>query len=145
MTSLRKPPWLSLGLLLITYSTLGWLLSAYSNSWWPWAITVVGVLLLAKAMSSPWAIVRDGFVQLFKSDSRTFLVAVVIALLTVVIITWLHIFTHALVVISSGILVRLDTQSAGLSEPQVFVLMLVGALLGIGLGALVHIFMGVEV
>jgi len=37
-------------------------------------------------------------------------------LLSVVIITWLHIFAHALVIISAGTLVKLDAQTAGLSE-----------------------------
>jgi 4-hydroxybenzoate polyprenyltransferase len=53
MPTLKKVPWLSIALLLATYSTLGWLLSAYHNPWFVWVIVVVGILLLAAALSSP--------------------------------------------------------------------------------------------
>ena len=139
MPTLKQAPWISLGLLLVTYSILGWLLSAFSNSWWLWASFLLCVLLSAKALSASWTTIRDSLFELFKSDSRTFLVAVTTAFLTVVIITWLHIFVHAMVAVSSGILVRLDLQTVGLSERQVFWVLLGVSLAGLGLGVAAQI------
>jgi hypothetical protein len=134
MPTLKKFPWVSLTLLLVTYSTLGWLLIAFHDPLIVWVIVVVGVLLLAAALSSPWSRIRDGLARLFKSDTRAFLVAVVAAFLSVVIITWLHIFAHALVTISAGTLVKLDAQTAGLTERQTFWLLSIVSLVGLGLG-----------
>lgn len=142
MLTWKKIPWLSLVLLLVTYSTLGWILSAFSESWFIWMLTILGIVLLDLWLSSSWSKIRDHFVRLFKSDSRTFLVAVAAAFLTVFIITWLHIFVHILVIISSGILARLDTQVAGLREWQVFWTLLIISLVGLGLGTIAQTLIG---
>ncbi len=147
MSTLKRLPWVSLTLLLVTYSTLGWLLSAWLISdvlvpwanWAIWAIVVVADLLLAAALASPWSRGRDSFAHLIKSDTRAFLVAVTFALLSVVIITWLHIFIHILVVISAGTLVKIDTQTARWSNEQSFLFLAIASLLGFGLGAVVRV------
>lgn len=143
MPTLKLIPWVSLALLLGTYSTLGWLLSAwlvyaFQTPWVGWAIwmiVVVAVLLLAAALSSPWSKLRDSFAHLVKSDTRAFLVAVIFALLSVVIITWLHIFVHILVVVAAGTLVRLDTQTAKWSNKQSFWFLAIASLISLFLGA----------
>lgn len=138
MPSLKKFPWVSLALLLVTYSTLGWLLSAFKDPWFVWAIVVIGVFLIAASLSSPWSNIRNGFARLFKSDTRAFLFTVVAAFLTVLITTWFHIFAHALVVISACTLFRLDAQTAKLSEAQIFWISTIVSLAGLSLGAVVH-------
>ena len=134
MLTLKEFPWVSLTILLVTYSTLGWLLSAFHDPVSVWVVIVTGILMLAAVLSSPWSKIRDYFTRLFKSDTRAFLFAVIVALSSVAIITWLHVFAHALVVISAGILVRLDAQTFGLSERQAFWLLAIVSLLGLGLG-----------
>lgn len=142
MPTSKKFPWVSLALLLVTYSTLGSLLTAFHDPLFIWVIIVVSVLLLAAALSSPWSKIRNAFTRIFKSDSRTFLVAVVAALLSVVFVSWLHISAHALVVMSAGTLVRLDAQTAGLSERQIFWLLAIVSLVGLGLGGVAqHLYM----
>lgn len=131
---MNKLPWTSAVLLLVTYITLGWLLSAFHYPLFVWVTIAVGVLLLSASLSSPWSKLRNNFTRLFKSDTRAFLVAVVAAFVSVLIITWLHIFVHALVVISAGTLVRLDAQAAGLSQSQTFWLLTIVSLVGLGLG-----------
>lgn len=120
MPTLKKLPWVSLTLLLVTYITLGWILSAVNDPLPIWVIVAGAVLLLAMALSSPWSKIRDSFARIFKSDTRAFLIAVVAAFLLVIIITWLYIFAHVLVVVSVGTLVRLDTQTARWSNRQTF-------------------------
>jgi hypothetical protein len=134
MPTLKKFPWVSLALLLVAYTALGWLLSDFHNPLVVWVIIVTGVLLLAAALSSPWSKIRDGLARFFKSDTRAFLFAVASAFLSVVFFTWFHLFAHALVVISAGTLVRLDAQTTGLSERQVFWLLAIVSLIGLGLG-----------
>lgn len=136
--TLKKLPWGSLALLLVTYSTLGWLLSAFKDPWFVWVIIIIGVLLLAGSLSSPWSKIRDDFARLFKSDNRAFFVAVVAAFLTVVIVSWLHVFAHAFVVTSAVLLVRLDVQTAGFTESQAFWILTIVSLVGLGLGGLAH-------
>lgn len=138
MPSLKKFPWVSLALLLVTYSTLGWLLSDFDDPWFVWAIVVIGVFLIAASLSSPWSNIRNGFAGLFKSDTRAFLFTVVAAFLTVLITTWFHLFAHALVVISACTLFRLDSQTANLSQAQVFWISTIVSLAGLGLGAVAH-------
>ena len=136
MPTLKKFPWVSLTLLLVTYSTLGWLLTEFHDPMIVWVIVVVFILLLAAELSSPWSKIRDSLASLFKSDTRAFVFAVAIALMSVVIITWFHIFAHALVVISASTLVKLDAQTARLSQRQTFLLMAIVSLVGLGLGRL---------
>ena len=140
MPTLKKLPWVSIALLLVTYSTLGWLLTAFHDPLFVWGIIVVGVLLLAATLSSPWSKIRDEFTWLFKSDTRALFVAVATAFLTVAIISWLHIFAHALVVISANTLVRLDAQTAGLSERHIFWILAIISLAGLALGGVAQYF-----
>lgn len=138
MPTLKKLPWVSLALLLITYSTLGWQISASNNPWLIWIIIVIGALVVAALLSSPSTNFTDGS-GFFKSDTRSFLFLVAGAFLSVIIIWRLHIFAHALVTISSGILFKLDAQKAGLSNRQTFWIMTLVSLAGLGLGAAVQI------
>lgn len=136
MLTLKEVPWVSLVLLLVAYSTLGWLLSALHDPSVVWGIIVIGVLLLAAALSSPWSKIRDSLAPFFISDTKAFLFAVVAALLIVAIISWFHVSTHAMVVISAGILVKLDAQTNRLSQRQVFWLLAIVSLIGLGLGGI---------
>lgn len=136
MPILRKIPWFSSALLLVTYSTLGWVLSALRDPWYAWAIVVVGILLLNALLSSPWSKIRNGFARVFRSDTMTFFVAVLAAFLSVIIIAWLQVSAHALVVISAGTLFKLDAQTARLSEAQTFWILSIVSLAGLGLGGL---------
>jgi len=134
----KKFPWISLALLLGTYGIIGWQLSGLESHWILWILAAMATVLLAAAVSSPWSKVRDGFASCFTSDTKAFLIAVVIAFLSVVIITWLHIFVHILVVFSASMLVRLDVQAARWSNRRSFWLIAIASLVSLALGALVH-------
>lgn len=134
MPTLKKP-WLSLALLLVTYSTLGWLLSAFHNPWFVWVIIVVGILLLAAALSSPRAKFKDSS-RLFKSNTKNFFFVIAAAFLSAILLWRLQIFVHALVIISAATLFRLDAQTARLSNKQIFWILVIVSLAGLGLGLL---------
>ena len=140
MPTLKKLPWVSLTLLLVTYITLGWLLSDFHGFWLVWVTVALGVLLLAAWLSSPWSEIRDFLAPLFKTDTRAFFVATVAAFLSVAVVTWLNIFVHILVVLSAGTLVKIDAQTCGLSRSQTFWIMGSVSLAGLGLGAVAQTF-----
>jgi hypothetical protein len=117
---------------------LGWQISASHNPWLVWIIIAVGALVVAALLSSPSTKLTNGS-GFFKSDTRSFLFLIAGAFLSVIIIWRLHIFAHALVTISSGILFKLDAQKAGLSNRQTFWIMTIVSLAGLGLGAAVQI------
>jgi hypothetical protein len=145
MLTVKNFPWVSLTLLLVTYTILGWQLYAFKGPVFLWIVVVVADLLLAVALSTSGSHKTDGFTLLFKSDSRAFFVAVTFAFFSVAIITWLHVFVHILVVIAAGTLVRLDAQTARLSSRQSFWFMAIFSLAGLGLGALAQKMMSGEV
>lgn len=130
----KKNSWLAVLLLLVTYITLGWLLSTWQSSWLVWVVVALSSLLLAAIISSPWVEIRDMFATLFASDSRAFLVAVIAAFASVIIISWLHIFAHTLVIICAVLLVKLDLQAANFRDKQIFMLISVVSLLGLFIG-----------
>lgn len=130
----KKNPWLAILLLLVTYITLGWLLSTWQSSWLVWVVVTLCSLLLAAIFSSSWAEIRDMFANLFASDSKAFLVAVIAAFVGVIIISWLHIFAHALVITCAVLLVKLDLQAAKFRDKQIFMLISVVSLLGLFIG-----------
>lgn len=156
MPSLKKLPLSSLTLLLVTHGVLGWQLSAFMGLGWPtsnlfaahsptilvWVVVVVSDILLAVALSSPWSQRQNEFLTLFRTDTRAFIVAVILSFLSVVIITWLHIFVHILVVVAAGTLVKLETQTAKWSYSQIFWLLTIASIIGLLLGANAQIFFG---
>jgi hypothetical protein len=134
----KKFPWISLSLLLSTYGIIGWQLAALESHWILWIFAAIATILLAVAVASPWSRVRDGFASCFASDTKAFSIAVVIAFFSVVIITWLHIFSHILVVFAASTLVRLDVQAVRWSSRQSFWLIAIASLASLALGAFVH-------
>ncbi len=147
-----KIPLVSLSLLLFTHGVLGWQLSAAIGPFWAvpisfasnsptilvWLVVVVADLLLARALSTSWLERRSEFISLFKTDNRTFVVAVIFAFLTAIIVTWLYIFAHIFVVIAVSMLVRIDTQTARWKNKQIFWLLAIASIVGLGLGAVVQ-------
>lgn len=147
-----KIPLVSLTLLLITHAIFGWQLYAFMGLGLPthnrlaapptilvWVVVIIANLLLARALSTPWTQRRTKFIDLFKTDARALLFAVILAFFSVVIITWLHTFVHILVVISASILVRIDYQTARWSCKSIFWLLAIASIVGLGLGVVAQL------
>ncbi|MDJ0515305.1 MAG: hypothetical protein F6K22_03075 [Okeania sp. SIO2F4] len=120
-----KPiPLLSFTLLLMSYSIFGWSLANAQVSLFLYLVVIACIFLLDVILTfrlldlkaiSPW----------FQSDIFTFISAILIAFLFVVFIRWINIFIHALVLVSAGILAKLDTQVYGLKKWQSFGILLI--------------------
>lgn len=156
MPSLKKLPLSSLTLLLVTHGVLGWQLSAFMGLGLPtsnlfaahsptilvWLVVVVSDILLAMALSTPLSQRRNEFLNLFKTDTRAFVVAVILAFLSVLVITWLHVFVHILVVVAAATLVKIETQIARWSYRDIFWLLTISSVIGLVLGGLAQLLSG---
>lgn len=148
MSPLKKLPWFSLVLLLVTYSILGWRSSSVHGFWVIWLgvpsswvillLVVAGALLIAVSLTSALPIVTDIIGFTLKSDTRAFLVVSIGAFLTVLIICWLPVFAHILIVVSANSLARLDLQTARFTQWQAFWILSIVSLAGLGLGWVAH-------
>ena len=131
---ISKIPWLALALLLATNTTIGGFLAAWHEHWSVWVVVALVILLIAAMLSCSWATIRDSFAHLLASDLRTFIVAVLISLLGVLIVFWLHTLAHFLVIVCAFLLVKIDMQVANFSDRQIFRTLGFTSMLGLFLG-----------
>jgi len=138
MSILQRVPWVSLALVLLSYSTLGWVIAETLAPVSVWVATVVAILLLIVTLTIPWMKMRYYFSILLKSNTRSFAVAVLAAFLFFVMIAWFRVFLDTLLIVSATILVKIDFQTAGLREGLAFWTTSTFSLIGLALGALIH-------
>ena len=138
MSIFKRVPWVSLALVLLSYSTLGWVISETHAPLFVWVLTVVAILLLIVTLTTPWPKMTYYFSILLKSNIRSFGVAVLAAFLFFLMIAWFRVFLDTLLIISATILVRIDFQRAGLREGLAFFTASIFSFAGLALGALIY-------
>ena len=138
MSILQRVPWVSLTLVLLSYSTLGWVIAETLAPLSVWVATIVAILLLIVTLTIPWMKMRYYFSVLLKSNTRSFAVAVLAAFLFFVMIAWFRVFLDTLLIVSATILVKIDFQTAGLREGLAFWTASTFSLIGLALGALIY-------
>jgi hypothetical protein len=138
MSILKKIPWFSLILVLLSYSTLGWLIFEEKAQWYVRLITVVTILLSLILVTNPWLKLDDYAHIFFKSNARTFLVAILAAFLFFLMIAWFRVFLDTLLVMCATILAKIDFQTVGLKPALAFGCISFCSLLGLGIGALIN-------
>ncbi|BAY22712.1 hypothetical protein NIES2100_24750 [Calothrix sp. NIES-2100] len=135
MLILQRVPWVSLTLLILSYSTLGWVISETKAPLFAWAVIAIAILLFVGILTVPWTRMTDVSSILFKSSTRTFIFSVFAAFLFFVMIAWFRMFLDTLLIISAAILARIDFQAAGFKEGQAFWITSIFSLAGLALGA----------
>lgn len=138
MSILKKIPWFSLTLILLSYSTLGWIIFEEKAPWYVRLITAVTILLSLILLTNPWLKLDDYSHIFFKSNARTFLVAILAAFLFFLMIVWFRVFLDTLLILSATILAKIDFQSVGLKPALAFGCISFCSLLGLGMGALIN-------
>ena len=138
MSILKKIPWFSLTLILLSYSTLGWIIFEEKAPWYVRLITAITILLSLILLTNPWLKLDDYSHIFFKSNARTFLVAILAAFLFFLMIAWFRVFLDTLLIICATILAKIDFQSVGLKPALAFGYISFCSLLGLGLGALIN-------
>ena len=135
MSILKRLPWITLTLLMVTYSTLGWVISKAPVPWFTSLLTAIAVLFLTGVITTPWKKFADYSDALAKSNTRSFGVAILGAFLFFLILAWFKIFLQALLIIAAAILARIDFQVAAFREMQAFWIISIFSLVGLALGA----------
>ncbi|MBD2387001.1 hypothetical protein [Cylindrospermum sp. FACHB-282] len=138
MSILKRVPWFSLALVLLSYSTLGWVISETQAPWFVWLAVVVAILLMVVSLTTPWSRVAEFYSILLKSNTRSFGVAILAAFLLFVMLAWFRVFLDTLLILSATILVRIDFQVAGLRQWLVFSFTSIFSLVGLAAGVLVY-------
>ncbi|HIK06167.1 MAG TPA: hypothetical protein IGS40_15865 [Trichormus sp. M33_DOE_039] len=138
MLIVKRIPWMALGLLLLTYTTLGWSLSDLQAPWFVWFVLVLSLLLLVGTLTAPYSTLAKYSIVLFGSNTKTFVAAVLGAFLFFMMLAWFRVFLDTLLIVSSAILARIDFQSTGFKEGQAFIVTSIFSIVGVGLGAFVH-------
>lgn len=138
-TIIKRLPWISLGLLMLTYTNLGWVSYQAGYSLITWLLLVIGILLLTGSFTTPWSQISDFFRFLFKSNLRYFGLTLLGAFLLFLILAQFRLFLDILVIIAATMLARLDFQGAGFKEKLAFGIIFIFSLFGLGLGVILHL------
>lgn len=137
MLLLKKIPWLSLTLLLITYSALGWLVYA-SESLWYVLLSAALVILSAEILAAPVSLFRNLVTSALRSDTVAFVFVFTLAFAITVLLSWIYIVVRALILIAAELLAKLDLQTNGFTPWQAFWILSGVSLVGFGLGWVTH-------
>jgi hypothetical protein len=130
--SVRQLPWLVLMLLWLTYGLVGWNLAAYHVIWF------MGVLILALAMTLSWFGSR-WLKQAIGYIPTALLVALMASILTSVALTSSLFLTIALMPFLATFLAWSEMRFFNFSRTRIFWSLVVIAVLGLGLGELVDL------
>lgn len=132
--SIQKLPLLSLTLLLLTYSTFGWILAEEFAAWEVRLAVGIALLLLALTLTAPITLVRVCFGSWLQTDKKAFIAIIAFSFALVVIIVWIQMFARIAALLAAGALARLELQRAGYGQWQAISILCFSCLLGYGLG-----------
>jgi hypothetical protein len=138
MSIIRKIPWVSLTLALLTYSSLGWMISRANITLIEWVGVAIAILMLVGILTIPGIRFVQYSNYLFRSNTRSFIVTILAAFSLFLMIAWFRLFLDTLVIIAATILVRIDFQTAGFRQIYAFSILSFISLLGVAIGVLIH-------
>jgi hypothetical protein len=131
---MKQFPWLSLTLLLASYSTFSWFLYRATAPWVVWAAVFALAVIQALLLTTLSQGLRR-FVRLWlQSDLGYFSMVAIGAFSIAVILVWFNIFGYFLMVVGSEILSRLDLQNAGFNSWQTLGILTMISSLGLAVG-----------
>jgi hypothetical protein len=138
MSILKRVPWVSLTLVLLSYSTLGWMMSETNAPPFVWEVVIFTILLLLITLTTTWSRMSRYLNFLLKSKVRTFGISVLAAFLFFLMLAWFRVFLDTLLILSATILVRIDFQAAGFNQKLAFGMTSIFSFAGLALGALIY-------
>lgn len=145
-------PYFALMLMLLTYAIFGWQWFERGQIWhqdWEWShflilfwslITLINLLVIG-TMTAPLAFVRHGLLKLFESDTRSFIMALGLSLLSVVLLVYLNLTLEWMILFVALILARLELQDHQVNEWLSFWLLAIVAMVGLGMGGIFHYYL----
>ncbi|MBP5976896.1 hypothetical protein HW132_30285 [Brasilonema sp. CT11] len=138
MSISKRPPLLSLVLLLLTYTSTGWIISKIYTPWYMWLLAVIAILLVTGGLTVSGTKLANFSIFLFKSNLRSFGLSVLAAFLFFLMIFRFRLFLETLLIVAATALARMDFQTAGFNQGQTFCLLSIFCLTSLALGALIH-------
>ncbi|MGH7998498.1 MAG: hypothetical protein ACREPR_03480 [Brasilonema sp.] len=156
MVWLKKFPWLSLGILLVTYGVFGWIFTQSSLVWsqwligqgqaWGWSLredwifidihllAIAIIVLVTLALTAPITLLTTFIGHSLKSDAKAFISMLMWSLAFSIILCWFVYFVRLLVLLAAAMLARLELRTKGYNEGQTFILLILFCLGGFVLG-----------
>jgi hypothetical protein len=131
-------PWISLLLILLTYGSLGWTVSQIPLATYQWVLISIAILFLVALLTQSWRAIAKYSNFIFRSNTRSFAIAIFGAFLIFLMSAWFRVFLDTLLVVAATILMRIDLQTAGLREGKIFLLVSFLSCLGFSLGVFVQ-------
>ena len=136
MAPMKKLPWLSSLLLLLAHMGFGAFLDSRHSSDLIWGFALVYSVLEAALLTIMWKPLRNFFLLGFQSDVGYTMMALVIASLAVVVVSWIQIFVYFLVMLAAALLLRVELLIRNIGNSLAFVAILLLSLMGLGLSRL---------
>lgn len=136
MATMKKLPWLSSLLLLLAHMGFGAFLDSRHSSDLIWGFALVYSVLEAALLTIMWKPLRNFFLLGFQSDVGYTMMALVIASLAVVVVSWIQIFVYFLVMLAAALLLRVELLIRNIGNSLAFVTILLLSLMGLGLSRL---------
>lgn len=134
MSPLRRFPWGSSLLLLLAYATFGKFVMSLTHTWITFALSAGWGLILAVMLINPLKGIRKMLTKWFKSDTVAFTTLVGAAAFASILLTWFRLFLPVIMILAAESLVRIDLQTAEFKTSHVFIILVLTAWLGLGLG-----------
>ena len=153
---LRKLPWFSLILVLLSYGIFGWYLGEYSHLIHLWVLEredawgllleeeaansfiqilqILVIVLFSLALMAPIALITLFIGSGIKTTRKGLLTILAWSILIILAIRWFHYFANVLVLLCALFLGRLELQDFGYNEGQIALLLTFLCFLGVGLG-----------
>lgn len=126
-------PWLSPLLLLLSNLAFGLFLHSHGISKVVWVGAIAYILLECSILSICWESFRDFVLLGFKSDFGYTITAFAAASLVVVLAVWANISSYFLVMLASGLLLRMDLFTRRIGTQLTFAVLVITSAAGIGL------------
>jgi hypothetical protein len=133
-----KLPWLSLVLLFLTDATFGWLVHDWTSDREIWLSVAFGLTLLGAIVTYPSLSVAMIFGRFFKTDTRALILIIFASIMSIILLTWLHLFVNTLVLCCAGLLTSLDLKVRGWRKPISLLLIIGWQLLSMSVGLGLH-------
>lgn len=130
---MKQLPWLSSLLLLLAYMGFGAFLHARHSPDLIWWLAIGHAVIEAALLTIVWKPLRNFFLLGFQSDVGYTLMALIIASLAVVVVSWIQIFVYFLVMLAAALLMRVELLTRDIGNSLSFVTILLLSLIGLGL------------
>lgn len=140
---MKKLPWLSSLLLLLAFMGFGAFLHSRHSSDLIWGLALAYALVESALLTIMWKPLRNFFLLGFQSDVGYTVMALVIASLAVVVVSWIQIFVYFLVMLAAALLLRVELLIRDIGNSLAFVTILLLSILGLGLSRIATNFLAV--